>query len=311
MIHYYSVDEKGLQKSSTASGNFWFYNQPTNNEIAALCAEFELPEDLFDGLHHPEEVSRLEVMHTDRHGTVAAAVFLDLERVAETTIEKRLKPIIMFLTEEKLVMATFGNDHLPKKLLRQAQPIQTLEQVMATCILVMYTEYVKELRRLKKDIDHLDQAARKTTENEELYRLADLERSVVYLEKTLENQKETLQQLHELSGYTEKVADVRLIRLIRVKQQQAEKMAAIYRELIETIGGLFSDMMDNHLNHLMKYLDSATLIISVPTLIAGLWGMNTGGLPGHDSELGFLLMTVFSLLCGIAAAVHLKIKDYS
>lgn len=39
-------------------------------------------------------------------------------------------------------------------------------------------------------------------------------------------------------------------------------------------------MMDNNLNHIMKYLDSAALIISVPALFAGIWGMNTGGLPG-------------------------------
>ena len=39
-------------------------------------------------------------------------------------------------------------------------------------------------------------------------------------------------------------------------------------------------MMDSHLNHLMKYLDSAALVIAVPALISGIWGMNVGGLTG-------------------------------
>nr|WP_329776531.1 hypothetical protein [Lactobacillus helveticus] len=31
-------------------------------------------------------------------------------------------------------------------------------------------------------------------------------------------------------------------------------------------------MMDSHLNHLMKYLDSVALVITVPVLISGIWG---------------------------------------
>ena len=50
-------------------------------------------------------------------------------------------------------------------------------------------------------------------------------------------------------------------------------------------------MMDNHLNNLMKYLDSIALIISIPALISGIWGMNVGGLPGKENELGFLWVT--------------------
>lgn len=48
-------------------------------------------------------------------------------------------------------------------------------------------------------------------------------------------------------------------------------MIEIYRDLLESIGDLFNGMMDNNLNHIMKYLDSAALIISVPALFAGIW----------------------------------------
>ncbi len=80
-------------------------------------------------------------------------------------------------------------------------------------------------------------------------------------------------------------------------------MILIYRDLLESIGDLFNGMMDNHLNHLMKYLDSAALIISVPAMIAGVWGMNTGGLPGKNSTLGFLLVVIASIV--IAAALDI------
>lgn len=56
-------------------------------------------------------------------------------------------------------------------------------------------------------------------------------------------------------------------------------------------------MMDSHLNHLMKYLDSAALVIAVSALISGIWGMNVGGLTGKEDKNGFwILMIVASVL---------------
>ncbi len=43
-------------------------------------------------------------------------------------------------------------------------------------------------KRLKKQIDQLDAAARKTTENNELFNLADTKRDMVYLDHTLKDQ---------------------------------------------------------------------------------------------------------------------------
>lgn len=54
---------------------------------------------------------------------------------------------------------------------------------------MLYTHYIEELLEIKKDIDELDVAARKTTENDALFKLADTERKIVYLDHTLADQK--------------------------------------------------------------------------------------------------------------------------
>lgn len=69
-------------------------------------------------------------------------------------------------------------------------------------------------------------------------------------------------------------------------------------------------MMDNHLNNLMKYLDSIALIISIPSLISGIWGMNVGGLPGKDNEFGFLWVILFGAALAIISALLLRKKNY-
>lgn len=68
----------------------------------------------------------------------------------------------------------------------------------------------------------------------------------------------------------EKLNDKKLLYNIKLRQVHAEELITISRDLLETVGGLFSDMMDNNLNHLMKYLDFAALIILIPALILGI-----------------------------------------
>lgn len=113
------------------------------------------------------------------------------------------------------------------------------------------------------------------------------------------------------TDFPDRLDDENLVYNIRLRQAHAEERIVIYRDLLDTIGGLFNDMMDNHLNHLMKYLDSAALVISFPALVSGIWGMNTGGLQGKESKIGFYLVMLLAIIVSIIVFLHLKRKDFS
>ena len=69
---------------------------------------------------------------------------------------------------------------------------------------------------------------------------------------------------------------------------------------------LFSSILDNRLNNAMKYLTSVTLLMAVPTVISGLYGMNVDidGMPFSGSDYGFVIVCLLTLaICGIAAWV--------
>ncbi len=160
---------------------------------------------------------------------------------------------------------------MDRLLTKHGNHLNSFEKIITYTLLDIYTHYVKELREMKKRIDALDKAARKTTENEELYKQADLERDIVYIDHTLRDQRETMDQLWNSETFIKRLDDEQLLYDVHLRQRQTEKMIEIYRDLLESIGDLFNGMMDNNLNHIMKYLDSAALIISVPALFAGIW----------------------------------------
>lgn len=69
----------------------------------------------------------------------------------------------------------------------------------------------------------------------------------------------------------------------------------------------YASVISNNLNIVMKVLTSITLVISIPTLIASLFGMNTW-VPGQGSPWGFLGVVGSSGLISLAVALYLKRK---
>ena len=68
--------------------------------------------------------------------------------------------------------------------------------------------------------------------------------------------------------------DMELLDDVIVEIRQAIEMTSIYRDDIKGTRELFSSILDNRLNNAMKYLTSVTLLMAVPTVISGLYGMN-------------------------------------
>ena len=50
-------------------------------------------------------------------------------------------------------------------------------------------------------------------------------------------------------------------------------------------------MMDYDLNHTMQLVATITLVLCVPTVIGGVFGMNLEGIPLADSPYGFAIVT--------------------
>ena len=98
--------------------------------------------------------------------------------------------------------------------------------------------------------------------------------------------------------------DMELLDDVIVEIRQAIEMTGIYRDDIKGTRELFSSILDNRLNNAMKYLTSITLLVALPTLISGLYGMNVNaaGMPFAGTPYGFAIVCGFTLaVCAVAA----------
>ena len=71
-----------------------------------------------------------------------------------------------------------------------------------------------------------------------------------------------------------------LLEDVLIEIRQAIEMANIYSSIISGMMDAFASVISNNLNVIMKVLTSITILLTIPNIIFGFYGMNiTAGLP--------------------------------
>ena len=191
----------------------------------------------------------------------------------------------------------------------QTVNINSLEAFIINMGLLTYKNFTYELDQQKKKIDDLHKLAIHSTSNEVLINVANTERDMVMLQHTIETQEIAFKKLLEDKIFISNLDNESLVYDIKWYNRQVNQLVKVYRDLLDATSSLFTDIMSNNLNQLMKFLSSLSLILASSTFIAGLWGMNTGGLPFEEHPYGTIFMLIISILAGFLMYLYLKRKD--
>ena len=82
-------------------------------------------------------------------------------------------------------------------------------------------------------------------------------------------------------------------------------MCNLYRDILAGTMDAFASIISNNLNIVMKTLTIITIVISIPTLIASIFGMNVD-LPFVDeNKYGFYIIIAISAVLAILGAILL------
>ena len=279
-----------------------------------LIQKHQWPAIITAGLQTPEVFPRTMRF---KHGEDEIAYLIAVCNLAPTDnildSQVLLDPLIIVSEPEQLTFLVHEESASATEIqqLYETTLFNSNEGLIACFLLKIYSNYRVKLAHIKEQLEEIEAQSTETTKNEYLIEIKNIKKEAVILEHTLDTQHQALERLFKLAEFTDNLADEAMIYNIKTAERQITKLIAIYRDLIEAISGLFTDIMSNHLNHLMKYLDSAALVISVPSLIAGLWGMNTGGLPGEHTKFGFLMMIIVSLVLALVTWRILRSKKYN
>ena len=161
------------------------------------------------------------------------------------------------------------------------------------------TIYQQELRLIDRRRQALEANLSGQLEDKDLMDLHRLESTLVYFATSLRANNTVMDRLTRYKRLEQYPDDRELLDDVIVELRQAIEMTGIYRDDIKGTRELFSAILDNRLNNAMKFLSSITLIMAVPTVISGLYGMNV-----NAASMPFVGSSgAFGIVCGIILVV--------
>lgn len=299
MIKYYKTDNKLIHEESGIKDGVWI--QMTNPDVSegqSIAEELEIDiEDVLAALDE-EESSRIELQ--DGYTLILVDVpFIEIrhEKETYTTIPLGIiltnDVIITVCTEDIPVLQAFVNNRVKefstKKKLRFVY--QILYRVSAL--------YQSDLRIIDKKRTEIEERVGKNTEEVDLIALHELESTLVYFATSLRANDVVLDRLSRYKRLEQYPEDKELLGDVIVENKQAIEMTTIYRDILNGTRELMSSVLDNRLNNVMKSLTMITLIMAIPTVISGIYGMNVDSqwVPFANTAHGF------AIICGIIVLI--------
>ena len=162
-------------------------------------------------------------------------------------------------------------------------------------LLYIADAYFPLVEEVNEERINLNAFLREKTSNKNLLALSDLAIGLVYLVSATNQNVGLLEQLKAHSicktftdDEQEKLDDV------LIEARQAYGMTKLASEILEQLSGAYNNLLNNNLNDTMKLLTIWSLILTVPTIVTGFYGMNVD-LPFQDSVLAWALTIIISL----------------
>lgn len=164
-------------------------------------------------------------------------------------------------------------------------------------LLLISQEYLYDLRRIERSHQLTEKKLYANMRNQELMDIMILSKSLVYFSTSLKAEELTIQRILRSRQIPMYESDRELLDDVLIEVRQGVEMCNIYSDInAKTMDG-FSNVINNNMNSIMKRLTVITLVMSIPNMVYGFYGMNVAGLPFPTALFAFILS---GALCGIA-----------
>jgi magnesium transporter len=302
MLAILKTTPTGLERLEEFEPGSWIdLVSPTEEELERVSRELCIPLDLLRGPLDEEEKSRLDIEDGLTH------VIVDIPILVRTEEDQGYDTIPLgmlvhpdyFITtclRPNPILGEFERDTVRgfATFKKTRFLFQILQQITAF--------YLRYLSRIDRETEKLERELRVSMKNAEIFDLLGLQKSLVYFTTSIHSNEAVLQKLLRTKSLKMYEEDEDLLEDVIVENKQASEMAKIYADTLSAMMDAFTSVISNNLNGVMKFLTSVTILLSIPTIVASIWGMNVD-LPFQQYAHAFTLTIVIWLVISLAFAV--------
>lgn len=299
-IYYKNLRKKELKSLPEFKVGSWVHAEnPTQEEIRRLSTKLDLEESLLNDALDPNEVPRME--SEDGITYIFTRAPYEIEQEISTL------PLLIAIGDEFILTLS------PKKLsfLEQFQKNQVdfyttqRTKLFIQLFFAINSRYNTLLTNIGRRVREARVRIRKISKKD-IVQFVNFESILNDFLASLVPTKNMIQKI--LSGSHLKLyeEDKELVEDLFLANGQLIESCKSTLKNITNIRGAYSTIMTQDLNRIIKLLTSLTILLTIPTIIASIYGMNVP-LPFQESPLAFVgIMGVTVLISAILLFVFIK-----
>ncbi len=217
-------------------------------------------------------------------------------------------PICIILTPHQIITVnSFDNSEIKKFLnsfqkkqpgTKNAMVLKIFEKVVAN-----FTDYLKEINQQRY---LLEQKLYDANPNKELPGLVRIQKSLIYFGSALRDNEKLVKKLIKTNFLSLNEEERTIVKNIITDISQALETATNYTNILTSTLGAYASMIANRQNEVLRTLIVLTIIVSIPTLFAAIYGMNLPIPHGNSSTAFWVLITASLIIAVLAIRIYLK-----
>lgn len=303
MIKYFITNQNNkIQEVDNVCEGCWIHlESPTTEEIETISLFAGVEDSIFKTVLDEDEIA--QIVEEDGYRLIV----MDIPKTINNELVST-RPLAMITAKNCFITVCTVPTHVLQDFFDNKIKNANTAKLAELSYRIMFNNsrrflyYLKQIERksslLKNDLE-------KSQRNKELLQLLELQESLVYFSASLTANYSLVEKLYNHSSKTIDV-EIDILEDTMRETKQAKEMCSIYREVIKNTMDAFAAVVNNNQNTIMKFLAAITIVLSIPMVIAGWWGMNTD-VPWGGTISGFWLSVGISFLfSGIASFFMMK-----
>lgn len=300
--------------------NLWIdMVDPSEEELLKIADYYQVDIDLLKAPLDEEERPRIEA-YDDQ---VFILISMPNSSSEGSPVMYNTIPLGIVVTEQVIVTVALKESMLINQLLLSKYAAQTQKRTRFV-LQMLYNNarlFLSCLKEIDKKSTEIENYLHESLKNEELIKLLNLEKSLVYFTTSLRSNESVFEKLlriylrktqDEESQVTVKVLkkyeeDEDLLEDVITENKQAIDMAFIYTNILNGTMDTFASIISNNLNNVMKFLAIITIVMAIPTVITSFFGMNVP-LPYQGSPIAYIVIIVLMFCLMAAGALFITKK---
>ena len=306
---YLSDGGRMLEQDQICPGAWIHLCDPSEKEIGRVCAQLHIDPDLVRAPLDEEERSRIE--QEDDGQTLIIVDTPTVQTEGHSFVYSTI-PFGIILTQDNVVTVCLRENALARAFMEGLVKGCSTKKFKRLALQMLYRNaslFLFYLRQVDKASTRVENELHISMKNKELIQMLGLEKSLVYFSTSLKGNEIVLEKLLRMDFVKDYPEDTDLLEDVIIENKQAMEMSSIYRDILSGTMDAFASVISNNLNIVMKLLAAVTIILTVPTIVSSLWGMNVP-VPFEHNPFGFWIALGIAGLATFGAFVLARHKKW-